>query len=282
MVKNLRLYDGIKRHIIAPLLLITTMLVTGAEASQSRPLTVVTKLPTSIESTLLPEEKSISTPDHESDNGPIDLKGYNKLMIVAHADDEILWGGAHLLSDNYYVVCVSSGDKKGRVEEFTNAMSSTGDKCTMLNFSVYNKKGNIDSWNNESPEIYDQLKPIVELKKWDYIVTHNVEGEYGNSQHRVVNRVVTSLAMENDTTLYYFGDYFKKGQKTKQVPNVDEYTVQKKRAIIAKDYPSKDYSVMRQHRQMLAYENWTLGYQSTAIKAIDDNDIEGISGKALN
>lgn len=37
-------------------------------------------------------------------------------MIVAHADDEILWGGAHLLADDYYVVCVSSGDKPGRVE----------------------------------------------------------------------------------------------------------------------------------------------------------------------
>ena len=28
------------------------------------------------------------------------------LMIVAHPDDETLWGGAHLIEDNYYVVCV--------------------------------------------------------------------------------------------------------------------------------------------------------------------------------
>lgn len=67
--------------------------------------------------------------------------------------------------------------------------------------------------NNDSPEIYEQLKQIVELKKWDHIVTHNVEGEYDNSQHRVVNQVVTSLARENDIDLYYFATMLKRVKK---------------------------------------------------------------------
>ena len=38
----------------------------------------------------------------DKDYSKIDLGDYNKLMIVAHPDDEILWGGAHLIEDNYH------------------------------------------------------------------------------------------------------------------------------------------------------------------------------------
>lgn len=39
----------------------------------------------------------------------LDLEKYNKLMIVAHPDDELIWGGAHLLEDDYLVVCITRG-----------------------------------------------------------------------------------------------------------------------------------------------------------------------------
>ena len=48
----------------------------------------------------------------------IELDNYDKLMIVAHPDDETLWGGAHLLEDNYLVVCITCGPIKDRVNEF--------------------------------------------------------------------------------------------------------------------------------------------------------------------
>ncbi|MDD3187570.1 MAG: PIG-L family deacetylase [Bacilli bacterium] len=208
------------------------------------------------------DEISSSSQNDQIDLGPADLIGYNKLMIVAHADDEILWGGAHLLSDDYYVVCVSSGDKSNRVKEFTNAMDSTGDKFAMLNFAVYNKKNNVDSWSNDKEEISVALEEIIKLKKWDLIVTHNPEGEYGNSQHRVINEVVTDLAKENNTTLYYFGDYYKDPSKGDiESTAISEELVAQKKEIIVEDYPSKDYSVLRKHKQMLPYENWTLAYQ---------------------
>ena len=37
----------------------------------------------------------------------LDLKGIDRLMIVAHPDDESLWGGAHLAKDRYLVVCLT-------------------------------------------------------------------------------------------------------------------------------------------------------------------------------
>ena len=36
----------------------------------------------------------------------LDLSGYTKILFSAHPDDELIWGGGHLLDDKYLVVCV--------------------------------------------------------------------------------------------------------------------------------------------------------------------------------
>ena len=43
----------------------------------------------------------------DKDLKKIDFSKYNKLMIVAHPDDETLWGGGHLIDGDYVVVCVT-------------------------------------------------------------------------------------------------------------------------------------------------------------------------------
>ena len=52
----------------------------------------------------------------------LDLEKYNKLMIVAHPDDELIWGGVHLLEDDYLVVCITRGYDKTRKKEFENVI----------------------------------------------------------------------------------------------------------------------------------------------------------------
>ena len=32
------------------------------------------------------------------------------LMIVAHPDDETIWGGSHLINGNYTVLCITNGN----------------------------------------------------------------------------------------------------------------------------------------------------------------------------
>ena len=46
-------------------------------------------------------------------------------MIVAHADDDLLWGGMHLIKDKYVVVCVTCGTNELREKEFEKAMKLT-------------------------------------------------------------------------------------------------------------------------------------------------------------
>ena len=41
-----------------------------------------------------------------ADLAQLDLSQAKKLMIVAHPDDETLWGGAHLLEGDYLIVCL--------------------------------------------------------------------------------------------------------------------------------------------------------------------------------
>lgn len=56
---------------------------------------------------------------HQKEINQIDLKQCQKLMIVAHPDDETIWGGSHLLKGHYLVVCLTNGnnEKEKRIYE---------------------------------------------------------------------------------------------------------------------------------------------------------------------
>ena len=70
----------------------------------------------------------------DKDFNKLDLKNYDNLMIVAHPKDELLWGGAHLIEDNYLVVCITCGTDKNRVNEFIKVMKKTNDKYIILGY----------------------------------------------------------------------------------------------------------------------------------------------------
>lgn len=42
----------------------------------------------------------------------IHAKESESLMIVAHPDDETIWGGSHLINGNYTVLCITNGNNK--------------------------------------------------------------------------------------------------------------------------------------------------------------------------
>ena len=44
----------------------------------------------------------------------IHAKEPESLMIVAHPDDETIWGGSHLTNGNYTVLCITNGNNKKR------------------------------------------------------------------------------------------------------------------------------------------------------------------------
>ena len=68
-----------------------------------------------------------------------DLNIPSQLMIVAHPDDEILWGYSYLTSNSksWKVICLTSAQNKTRVNEFKTVMS----KLNINNYEI---------WTNDS------------------------------------------------------------------------------------------------------------------------------------
>jgi LmbE family N-acetylglucosaminyl deacetylase len=118
-----------------------------------------------------------------------------KLMIVAHPDDEIIFGGAELSRyENYKVVCVG-GDLKYRRDEFFRAMVLID--CPDFEIWGIDLKAVPDNTikNQITPKETEQavskkIKKLIESGNFEKIVTHEENGEYGHNQHKMIHRLV--------------------------------------------------------------------------------------------
>ena len=114
-------------------------------------------------------------------------------MIVAHPDDELIFGGAELIKygSEYKVICLTNKSNKIRSKEFKMVM----------------EKLNVGSWemfdyeDTLYPTQQFDLEDILMSRKWEKIVTHNPIGEYGHPQHKQVFDTVLNIT--ND--FYVFG-----------------------------------------------------------------------------
>ena len=181
----------------------------------------------------------------------VDLDGYNKLMIVAHPDDDIIWGGSHLIDDDYLVVCITCGESKTRVEEFTKVMDSLNDRYLMLGYPD-KTNGKRDNWKTVYSDITANLKGIVEYKDWEVVVTHNPEGEYGHEQHKMTNKIVTSIT--NHNKLYYFGKYYTRTRVPEDLGEISKDNYDFKVETLVPLYASQ--KIVKPYGHMLNHENW--------------------------
>ena len=116
----------------------------------------------------------------------------DKLMIVAHPDDEALFGGAELLahSEEYKVIAVDEYHNHIRREEFKASMKFIG-IGEYEHWTGY--KGGEDYYREKL--IYELLRVLRE-RDWKKIVTHNKQGEYGHPRHRALHDVLNHLRPE--------------------------------------------------------------------------------------
>lgn len=199
------------------------------------------------------------------DFSKIDLTGVDKLMIVAHPDDEILWGGAHLIEDDYLVVCITCGVNQVRVKEFVNVMNRTEDKYIMLGYPD-KTNGERDNWDDHRTSLAQDIKEIINLKDWNIVVTHNPDGEYGHIHHKMTNKITTDMTDEK-YKLYYFGHYYSKRAITKELPSlapINENSFKTKKNIIGLYKSQKFIQTMFDH--MYEYEEW-IPYSEWSEKA---------------
>lgn len=204
----------------------------------------------------------------DNDLSNIDLEKAKKLMIVAHPDDETLWGGAHLLEDDYLVVCITCGPNKTRRKEFEKVMKETGDQYIMLGYpdKVLGMRSN---WKEEKNQIYSDLKQIIELKDWELIVTHNKDGEYGHIHHKKTHSIVLDVYndLNKEYPLYFFGKYYTKGKLAKldkKPDEIDPILYKEKVNNLIEIYKSQAF-IKTTFNQMFPYEDW-IKYENEIAK----------------
>ncbi len=188
----------------------------------------------------------------------INLDKYKKVMIVAHPDDEMLWGGAHLIEDDYLVVCITCGTSAKRLKEFKEVMKATDDSFIYLGYP--DKDNDIrNEWETCYNNIYFDIEKILNSNKWDLIVTHNPKGEYGHIQHIKTNRIITDIYNSNNynSKLYFFGKYYSKkniiNMETHLIPVSEKLLEEKKKILDLYDSQSK---VIDNFSFIYKYEMW--------------------------
>lgn len=187
---------------------------------------------------------------------------YRNVMIVAHPDDEILWGGANLLKDSYFIVCLTNGYNLIRSNEFKKILQFTKNSGIILNYP--DTQDNIrDDWSNVRIGILKDLTTILNYKHWNKVVTYGKDGTYGHIHHKKTYEYVTRIAkaVNKYNILYYFGKYYQKNQIPKNLTRIsDEELEYKKKEIDI--YKSQKKGIYKNLFHVLPYENWILASKS--------------------
>ena len=116
----------------------------------------------------------------------------DKLMIVAHPDDEALFGGAELLthSKEYKVIAIDESHNHVRKGEFKSSMKFIG----INEYEHWTGFKGGEDYHREKL-IYELLRVLRE-RNWKKIVTHNKQGEYGHPRHRALHDILNHLRPE--------------------------------------------------------------------------------------
>lgn len=79
----------------------------------------------------------------------LDIDDRTNLMIVAHPDDETLWGGAHLKEGKWFIVCMTNQYTASRKAEYKKMLAASGAKGIILDYPdvIFREDGKWDKDN---------------------------------------------------------------------------------------------------------------------------------------
>lgn len=193
----------------------------------------------------------------------LDIDDCTNLMIVAHPDDETLWGGAHLMEGKWFVVCMTNQYFTLRKTEYQKVLDDLGIKGIILDYPDIYKgidgKWKIDRWQyNIQDALADDIMTIINYKNWNQIVSHSPTGETGHFHHKYVNKAVVNSCQSNAQKfdkLWYFGKFYQKGLVPVGLPQITPEALTRKEALL-KYYVREQGSIKSYWEQMNPYENW--------------------------
>jgi hypothetical protein len=132
-------------------------------------------------------------------------KPYNKLIIVAHPDDETLWGYNQLNKKNgWKILCITNANNNIRVKELTHIANYFNAALEIWNYTDNPVKYNMH------PQLYIDIKKEIDKPNVKMVLTHNPLGEYGHIQHKKVSQVVLTVS-KKPTYVFSYGEKIKEG-----------------------------------------------------------------------
>ena len=176
-------------------------------------------------------------------------------MFVAHPDDDLLWGGRHLIEDDYLVVCMTRGNDPVRSAEFKSVMEATGDKYLILSYPDKIGKDR-SSWSYWKKDMEADIATVLNYKDWKQVATHNADGEYGHHHHQMTHQLVEKAYKETNcgAAFYSFGKYYVNDKIPYDLAEMPKDLYIQKRKL-AKLYASQRTTVRKMYH-MLPYEYW--------------------------
>lgn len=118
------------------------------------------------------------------------------LMVVAHPDDETIFGGQELFDgEEWHVICLTNAHKVQRANGFHAAMDFAAAGREIWNYpdqpGLSRDPLNARKfWQPFFGEMKARLQAAMETNRYARIVTHNAEGEYGHEHHKMTHGLV--------------------------------------------------------------------------------------------